>query len=58
MYCQLFFESFFKYNRSSIKGDENPYGDFTRVIFEYKYNRSSIKGDENFSRIASISSVI
>ena len=38
---------FGKYNRSSIKGDENrrflEYNDTTFL----KYNRSSIKGDEN-----------
>ena len=37
---------FHKYNRSSIKGDENFFLLFI-IFYILKYNRSSIKGDEN-----------
>ena len=36
-----------KYNRSSIKGDENPTLSLFYFLVIQKYNRSSIKGDEN-----------
>ena len=39
-----------KYNRSSIKGDENEQDNFLTCYILYKYNRSSIKGDENMLR--------
>ena len=37
----------YKYNRSSIKGDENREPKYNDKPVEIKYNRSSIKGDEN-----------
>ena len=36
-----------KYNRSSIKGDENFIDSVHGSSIHDKYNRSSIKGDEN-----------
>ena len=39
-----------KYNRSSIKGDENTTISLLIVYIGFKYNRSSIKGDENNNR--------
>ena len=41
------YEFFLKYNRSSIKGDENYFYHFNSPFSFLKYNRSSIKGDEN-----------